>query len=90
MGVFNGGSISGNHVILSGTLSIAGNGAPRIVLVNEAEFNRNRFTSNMVYVVCKDKTDITTLIEVYLNGQLVATTYLDFQLYIGILPSIIF
>lgn len=90
MGVFNGGSVGSNHVMLSGVLSIAQNGSPRIVLVNENEYNRFKFTKDVVYVVCRDKNDITTLIEVYCNGVLVATTVLDFQLYIGILPCIIF
>lgn len=90
MGVFKGGELNANKTILQGVLSIASNGAPRIVLVTEREYNRYQYTQNTVYVVCRDKEDITTLVEVYLNGQLVATTVMDFQLFIGIIPCIIF
>lgn len=91
MAVLEKGEIRRNTHILSGILSIGegGGGSPRIVLVNVDDYNYSRFTPNVVYVLCEDKTDIETLVEVYCNGHLIATTKMNLDLLMGVLPSVI-
>lgn len=91
MGELISGQVSSSKVLLDGVLNIVGStGVPRIILVNQGEYQRNNYIKNAVYVLCTDKTDITTLFEVYCNGSLVATTEAELALYIGVLPSVIF
>lgn len=90
-GIISGEISDGGRVVLSGVLSVVTkSAAPRFIIVGADEYDRNNYVKDAVYVLCEDKTDITTLYEVYCNGVLVATTEAELAFYIGVLPSVIY
>lgn len=91
MPIFTNGTITaGQSAMLNGILSIATKGAPVVMVVGAYGFNPFKTARDVVYVVCADRNDITTLQAVYLNGALIATIPSDLDLVLGVLPMVIF